>query len=273
MDKKFCLRAHMLKGEGREVKFKVLRGIMMTLLLVGMLTLAFNIQKAESPESARIYVDPLISYAGVGETFSINVNVADIANLYGFEFKLGYNTIFLDAVDVVIQPFLNEPTYVFKEEINDGYNATFGFVWVSVTSQYPAEEVNGSGTLATITFQVTGLGGYVLDLYDTKLSDADGFPIDHSVEDGYYESGRTQVVSTESTAESYEPSVAVDSSGNVHVAWWDYTNYAGCGTDYDIFYKRFVPDSGWTITEVVSTESTSHSGILLWLLTWMETYT
>ena len=68
----------------------------------------------------------------------------------------------------------------------------------------------------------------------------------------------TEVVSTESTSQSYRPSLAVDSAGNVHIAWEDYTDYAGSGTDRDIFYKRWNSSSlSWTTTEVVSTGSTS----------------
>ncbi|OLS29523.1 MAG: hypothetical protein HeimAB125_22230 [Candidatus Heimdallarchaeota archaeon AB_125] len=70
----------------------------------------------------------------------------------------------------------------------------------------------------------------------------------------------TEVVSTESTGHSYRPSLAVDSAGNIHVAWEDSTNYTNCGTDYDIFYKCWdASTSSWTITEVVSTESTDGS--------------
>lgn len=70
----------------------------------------------------------------------------------------------------------------------------------------------------------------------------------------------TEVVSTESTSNSYNPSLAVDSSGNVHIAWHDYTNYAGASTDRDIFYKCWdSSSSSWTATEVVSIESTSSS--------------
>ena len=70
----------------------------------------------------------------------------------------------------------------------------------------------------------------------------------------------TEVVSTESTGKSYHPSLAVDSDGNVHIAWDDQTAYAGAGGDYDIFYKRWnTSTSSWTTTEVVSTESTSLS--------------
>ncbi|MHA1551492.1 MAG: hypothetical protein ACTSQC_06070 [Candidatus Heimdallarchaeaceae archaeon] len=70
----------------------------------------------------------------------------------------------------------------------------------------------------------------------------------------------TEVVSTESTATSYDPSLAVDAAGNVHIAWYDFTDYAGAGTDLDIFYKRWdASTTSWTTTEVVSTESTGYS--------------
>lgn len=49
----------------------------------------------------------------------------------------------------------------------------------------------------------------------------------------------TEVVSTESTGNSYNPSLAVDTLGNVHVAWDDLTDYLESGTDEDIFYKVF----------------------------------
>ena len=70
----------------------------------------------------------------------------------------------------------------------------------------------------------------------------------------------TEVVSTESTGACYSPSLAIDTLGNVHVTWQDITDYAGAGTDYDVFYKRWDTSfSSWTTTEVVSTESTAES--------------
>lgn len=61
----------------------------------------------------------------------------------------------------------------------------------------------------------------------------------------------TEVVSTESSGDSADPSLGVDSAENVHIAWVDYTD-AGSGSDRDIFYKRYEVASGWTFTEVVS---------------------
>ncbi|MHA1516257.1 MAG: hypothetical protein ACTSPF_12040, partial [Candidatus Heimdallarchaeaceae archaeon] len=70
----------------------------------------------------------------------------------------------------------------------------------------------------------------------------------------------TEIVSTESTWLSSFPSIAVDTEGNVHVAWFEDTDYGGSGNDYDILYKRKeASTSTWTMTEVVSTESTSDS--------------
>ncbi len=70
----------------------------------------------------------------------------------------------------------------------------------------------------------------------------------------------TEVVSTQSADNSDSPSLAVDSLGNVHIAWVDYTDYAGSGTDNDIFYKRWdATTSTWITTEVVSTESVDWS--------------
>jgi len=67
----------------------------------------------------------------------------------------------------------------------------------------------------------------------------------------------TEVVSTETTSGSYNPSLAVDNDGNIHIAWQDYTNYDGAGTGWDIFYKRWdESSSSWTVTEFISTEST-----------------
>ncbi|GAH25031.1 unnamed protein product, partial [marine sediment metagenome] len=70
----------------------------------------------------------------------------------------------------------------------------------------------------------------------------------------------TKVVSTESDSYSRSPSLIVDSSGNIHIAWHDGTDYVSSGTDSDVFYKRWdTSTSTWTTTEVVSTESTGDS--------------
>ncbi len=70
----------------------------------------------------------------------------------------------------------------------------------------------------------------------------------------------TEVVSTESYSNSGDPSLATDVAGNIHITWFDDTDYAGSGIDQDIFYKRWEASTSiWTTTEVISTESTATS--------------
>ena len=62
-----------------------------------------------------------------------------------------------------------------------------------------------------------------------------------------------EVISTESTANSFYPNIDVDSEDNIHVGWGDYTDYLGTGSDADIFYKRWKKSLDyWTTTEVLS---------------------
>ena len=72
--------------------------------------------------------------------------------------------------------------------------------------------------------------------------------------------GTFEVVSTESTDSSYNPTLGVDSGGVVHVVWSDFTDYGGSGSDSDIFYNQRSNSGTWSTTEVVSTESSSSSG-------------
>lgn len=65
-----------------------------------------------------------------------------------------------------------------------------------------------------------------------------------------------EVVSSESTGVSVLPTIDIDGSGNLHVVWYDGTDLLGCGTDADVFYKKWhSASSSWGTTEVVSTES------------------
>jgi hypothetical protein len=69
----------------------------------------------------------------------------------------------------------------------------------------------------------------------------------------------SEVVSTESKYLSEFPSLKVDSDDVVHVVWMDKSSYGGSSYDLDIFYKYRTNSDSWSITEVVSTESTNYS--------------
>ena len=65
-------------------------------------------------------------------------------------------------------------------------------------------------------------------------------------------------ISTESTDDILGPEIAVDGAGHVHLIWDEWSAYNGSGLQFDIFYKwRNSTIGNWTITEVVSTESSA----------------
>ncbi|MBA7506951.1 hypothetical protein ES706_05666 [subsurface metagenome] len=97
-------------------------------------------------------------------------------------------------------------------------------------SFYPTIAVDGSGNLHIAWYDITNYGGSGTDL--------DIFYKRWNATTATWTT--TEVVSTESTDNSYDPTIAVDGSGNVHITWYDYTNYSGSGGDWDIFYKKFI---------------------------------
>jgi len=175
------------------------RNLLWTYLI--MLFVFSNVITHVSAQPTVVYIDPE-SYTApeVGITFTINVSIANVTNLYGYHFILWYNTTLLDGVKVELPPnhFLTpsiHPKNIFKlTEIDDDYNATHGVVGVIATLTGPEPPKNGSGILATITFNGRTSGGpsplklyYPGFVYPVKLSDPDANPIPCTAIDGAVE--------------------------------------------------------------------------------------
>ena len=109
---------------------------------------------------------------------------------------------------------------------------------------FPSIAIDGDGNLHVVWSELDVAGGFKSSiLYRMKYADS-WMPIETVAED----------IGTMLTT----PSLALDSSGNVHVVWNSDRNESGSGTDRDIFYK--VRTNGeWTATELVSTESDESS--------------
>jgi len=131
--------------------------------------------------AATICVDPPTSKAGVGQTFTININVSDVIDLYGWEFKLGWNLTLLDAVSVTEGSFLKSGGNTFF--VYKIFN-TEGYILVDCTLLGNTSGVSGDGILATVEFDVECRGETILDLYDTKLVNSFEQLIFHEVIDG-----------------------------------------------------------------------------------------
>lgn len=120
---------------------------------------------------ATIFVDPP-SLTDPSSPFTVDINISDVDDLYGWEFKLYFNTTILSNGSVHEGPFLQSagPTYFGVVNNTDNYNGTHGLIWLTCTLLGDIPGATGSGTLATIEFTVDGQAGTTtLDLTDTKL--------------------------------------------------------------------------------------------------------
>lgn len=131
--------------------------------------------------TATISVDPSTNRAEVGQTFMINIKISDVIDLYGWEFKLRWNSTLLDTSNVTEGAFLKGGgSTFFVNKINN----TLGYMLVDCTLVRDVPGVSGNGVLATIEFSVKGQGECVLDLYNTKLVNSLEESITHIAIDG-----------------------------------------------------------------------------------------
>jgi len=121
-----------------------------------------------------------------GTSFTIDVNITDITGMGACEFKLGYNTTLLDAVEVIKGPASVNVSSWLPINITGDWspiNDTIGQIWVGAI--YPwGKEFTGNGTVVTINFTATELGNCTLHFYDTELTDSLGTIINHDINDG-----------------------------------------------------------------------------------------
>jgi len=129
-----------------------------------------------------VFVNPPTVSAIVGMNFTVDVNISNVVDLYGWEIKLGWNNTLLDALKSIEGDFLkNGGETFFYSKINN----TEGYVLIDCTLLGKVSGVNSSGMLTTIEFHIEKDGECTLDLYDTKLIDSSEHIINHTATDGY----------------------------------------------------------------------------------------
>ena len=148
-----------------------MKTILKTLILVSavsLLTFATIIITQSNPQTTTIFISPTSSVVVFNQTFRIDVDISEATNIYGWEFRLGWNSSLLEAINVTEGDFLNSGGDTFKiSRINN----TAGELLVGCTLLENISGVNGNGTLATIYFQAENEGNTTLDLHGTKLVD------------------------------------------------------------------------------------------------------
>jgi len=175
-------------------------GLFFLLVLMGTLT-SFIKPSLAAPT---IFIHPRMLTGEPSETVSINVRIAQAADLFSWEFSLRWNTSVLGLIGVLEGDFLtNQPDGTFFGNLTDTDDlGLFLTVFCTTKGNYPG--VSGDGALATITFKVLGVGETVLDLFNTKLRDSRPYPIDHASTDGNF----TNAAGVPRASFTYSPNIA-----------------------------------------------------------------
>lgn len=217
----------------------------LSFLLLGIFAYKTIVAVNTSSSIATIYVDPHTSVGTIGQNFTVDINISNVTDLYGWELKLGWNSTILDAVNVVEGSFLKRGgNTFFAYKINN----TEGFGLVDCTLLGNVPGVSGNGTLATIEFHVKTLGECTLDLYDTTLVSSAEQPIPHTAFDGYYYTALRDVAVINLVASATTVNVTVENKGNHFTETFNVSAYYTLLTDPLIGTQTITLEPGETIT-------------------------
>jgi hypothetical protein len=132
--------------------------------------------------SATVAVSPPSITASIGQSFSIDIDISSVSDLYGWELKLGWNSSLIGLVRVDEGPFLRSGGNTFFSYF---LNTTDEHLVVECTLEGHISGVSGNGTLATVTFNTTNNGECPLNLYDVSLIDSSDQSIPCQAVSGY----------------------------------------------------------------------------------------
>jgi len=137
-----------------------------------------TLEGTEVTGTPKISLDPNEIEVDKLQTFSLNVTITDVIDLYCYQFYLYYNASILNCTGVDLPPshFLTpidqSNILVIEQEYNNTYNATHGLISVAVTLRSDEPGKSGSGTLATINFVAKEFGSSILQFYDIVIGDS-----------------------------------------------------------------------------------------------------
>jgi PKD repeat protein len=139
---------------------------------------------------AEIYVEPLPTQYQVGDTITLNIMISNVSGLYTWQAGMTFNPSVLQCINMSNpskDANVTSPTTAFVEGdfLKEGgatlwmpNGVTNGTITAGACSLVDNEQpVSGSGILATVTFQVIGIGNLEIHLVDVLLLDVNNSEI------------------------------------------------------------------------------------------------
>lgn len=167
------------------MKEKSLKWLSLTLTLVVSFAI-INVANAPPIPLPLIYIDPAEITANPLDEFTIDINIADVVDLYSWGIKISWEVDLLRCESVTEGPFLK------VQPDGTGFAATVknneGYIDVGCTTYGIWPGVSGSGNLMTVTFNATDAGKTELEIFYSVPLDHTLTPIPHNVEHSYFSS-------------------------------------------------------------------------------------
>ena len=143
---------------------------------------------AASSRAATISVTPSLSNVQLGQSFSVGIAVTGVADLFAYQFDIGFDQTVLTATGVTEGAFLGAGGATFFISGNiDNASGLIGATANSLLGAVPG--VTGSGELARITFTVVGGGSSAVNILNATLLDSSLSGIELTVQNGTVSTG------------------------------------------------------------------------------------
>jgi len=163
---------------------KLVTMTLMIPMLFAFMIVGLNVNIAPASPQTTLYIDPTPITVSVCDNFTVDLNVADVTDLYAWEVKLSFNPSLLECSSATEGPFLKSvgPTIWVPPVIDN----VAGTVHMACSLMMPPG-ATGSGTLAYIIFHCKGPGECdLVFLYpETYLLNSDLIVIPHESVNGH----------------------------------------------------------------------------------------
>ena len=132
-----------------------------------------------------VMIDPAITSVSVGHTFTVDINIEDVSDLYSFQFDLGFDPEVLQAIRVYDVSFLSESgeNWPYEGDIDNTAGSIANIYDVLLGNVSGAM---GSGLLATIEFKAIATGTGSLNILNSNFLDSMLDPIDVNLQGARY---------------------------------------------------------------------------------------
>jgi len=202
-DKQFRIQASVMKKRETSKKNSITAAFLIAFLIIAAVncSLLHKFSPVIGESTASVYVYPARVSAEVGQTFTVEVKVANILNqygLYGLEIQFTWDPTIIKYVShtkkIEVETYsdgvLHKPTIPVKNNVDETASMPDSEpgtrYWVAEASMLPAQPFYGGGTVFEMTFRVVTTGSCSLDILFCELSDGQGNPIPVVVENGLH---------------------------------------------------------------------------------------